>query len=56
MSILHKQSSYSEMDDLDKIINFLFVRREAVLSSRLEGTWSTIDEVLTPSANDSESS
>ena len=56
MAILHKLSSYSEMDELDKLINYLFVRREAVQSSRLEGTWSTIDEVLTPSTEDIEMS
>ena len=48
MTALNKLSSFSEMDDLDKLINYLFVRREAVQSSRLEGTWSTIDEVLSP--------
>jgi Fic family protein len=37
-----------EMSDLDKLINYLFVRREVVHSSRLEGTWSTIDHALTP--------
>lgn len=37
-----------EMSDLDKLINYLFVRREVVQSSRLEGTWSTIDHALTP--------
>lgn len=52
MSILHKLPAYSEMDDLDKLINYLFVRREAVQSSRLEGTWSTIDEVLSPESDD----
>ncbi len=39
---------YSQMSELDKLINYLFVRREVVQSSRLEGTWSTIDHVLTP--------
>ncbi len=39
---------YQEMSDMDKLINHLFVRREAVQSSRLEGTWSTIDHALTP--------
>jgi Fic family protein len=39
---------YNEMSELDKLINYLFVRREVVQSSRLEGTWSTIDHVLTP--------
>jgi Fic family protein len=52
MSILHKLPSFSEMDEIDKLINYLFVRREAVQSSRLEGTWSTIDEVLTPLSSD----
>jgi Fic family protein len=48
MSVLRKFPTYAEMDDLDKLINYLFVRKEAVESSRMEGTWSTIDEVLTP--------
>lgn len=39
---------FNEMSELDKLINYLFVRREVVQSSRLEGTWSTIDHVLTP--------
>jgi Fic family protein len=38
--------SYTEMGELEKLINYLFVRREAMESSRMEGTWSTIDEVL----------
>ena len=33
---------------LDRLTAYLFARREAVSSSRLEGTWSTIDSVLTP--------
>lgn len=53
MTALNKLSTFSEMDDLDKLINYLFVRREAVQSSRLEGTWSTIDEVLSPEQADS---
>jgi Fic family protein len=52
MRILNKHPEYSEMDELDKLINYLFVRKEAVESSRLEGTWSTIDEVLTPPSNE----
>ena len=39
---------FTDMSELDKLTNFLFVRREALQSSRMEGTWSTIDEVLTP--------
>jgi Fic family protein len=48
MKALQSLPSFCEMSDLDKIINYLFVRREAVQSSRLEGTWSTIDHALTP--------
>jgi hypothetical protein len=39
-------------DELDRMVSYLFIRREAVQSSRMEGTWSTIDQVLTPGAND----
>ncbi|MFH1263169.1 MAG: Fic family protein [Pseudomonadota bacterium] len=39
---------YKDVDEVDELISFLFVRREAVQSSRMEGTWSTIDHVLTP--------
>jgi Fic family protein len=39
---------YGSSDPLDKIVSYLFIRREAVQSSRIEGTWSTIDHILTP--------
>ena len=39
---------YSKMSEIDKVINYLFIRREVVQSSRMEGTWSTIDHALTP--------
>ena len=48
IKVLSSLATYQEMTELDKLINFLFVRREAVQSSRLEGTWSTIDHALTP--------
>lgn len=48
IKILSSLPTYQEMTEIDKLINFLFVRREAVQSSRLEGTWSTIDHALTP--------
>lgn len=35
-------------DELDKFVALLFQRREALTSSRMEGTWSTIDHVMTP--------
>jgi len=34
--------------ELDKFVALLFRRREALTSSRMEGTWSTIDHVMTP--------
>lgn len=49
---LNRLPAFDEMDELDKLINYLFVRREAVQSSRLEGTWSTIDAVLAPTILD----
>lgn len=48
LKTLNSLPRYNEMSGSDKLINFLFVRREVVQSSRLEGTWSTIDHVLTP--------
>ena len=38
-------------DELDKFVGLLFQRREALTSSRMEGTWSTIDHVMTPRDN-----
>lgn len=34
--------------ELERTTAYLLIRREAVSSSRMEGTWSTIDEVLSP--------
>lgn len=39
-------------DELDRFVDRLFQRREALASSRMEGTWSTMDHVLTPTDND----
>jgi len=50
--ILTRLPSFCEMSSIDKLINYFFVRREAVESSRIEGTWSTIDRVLTPAEID----
>lgn len=38
---------------LEGTSGYLLVRREAVSSSRMEGTWSTIDEALSPAESDS---
>jgi Fic family protein len=44
--IIHSLPQLNEMTEIDKLINYLFIRKEAVQSSRFEGTWSTIDHVL----------
>lgn len=48
LKALSSLPSTQEMTELDRLMNYLFVRQEAVQSSRLEGTWSTIDHALTP--------
>lgn len=48
LKVIGSLPAVSEMTELDKLVNYLFVRREVVQSSRLEGTWSTIDHALTP--------
>lgn len=48
MRVISKLPSLTEMNEVDRLINNLFIRREVVQSSRLEGTWSTIDHALTP--------
>ncbi|HPI40690.1 MAG TPA: Fic family protein [Pseudobdellovibrionaceae bacterium] len=45
---LKKLPSIDELKGRDRLILSLLVRREAVQSSRMEGTFSTIDQVLTP--------
>lgn len=47
-TILQHRPSTGEASDLDKLSAYLFARREAVSSSRMEGTWSTVDNALTP--------
>jgi len=47
--VLNKLPALEEMDEVDRTIAYLFARQEALTSSRMEGTWSTIDHVLTPS-------
>ena len=48
LRVLASLPAPGEMDDLDRLVSYLFVRREVVQSSRLEGTWSTLDHALTP--------
>ncbi len=47
-AVLARQQDPGGLSPIDKLLSYYFVRREAVESSRLEGTWSTIDEILTP--------
>ena len=48
LKAINRLPSLSNMSELDKLVHYLFAGREGVQSSRLEGTWSTIDHVLTP--------
>ena len=47
-AILQQRPSIAEAPAPDRLAAYLFARREAVSSSRMEGTWSTVDNVLTP--------
>src|SRR5689334_18330713 len=40
---LSRQKEFSALSGVDRLIGYYFIRREAVESSRIEGTWSTID-------------
>ncbi len=46
--IMAKQPYLEEANNLDRLVSYLFLRREAVESSRIEGTMSTIEHILTP--------
>lgn len=46
--VLQARTSLAAADEFQKTLAYLLVRREAVSSSRMEGTWSTVDEVLSP--------
>jgi len=46
--ILQSRPGIADASALDRLAAYLFARREAVSSSRMEGTWSTIDNVLAP--------
>ncbi len=48
LKILSSLPRLGEMSELDKLFQYLAIRREVVQSSRLEGTWSTVDHALTP--------
>jgi hypothetical protein len=48
IDIIQARTSLAAADEFQKTLAYLLVRREAVSSSRMEGIWSTIDEVLSP--------
>jgi len=49
---LQARPSLRSASEIQQTMAYLLVRREAVSSSRMEGTWSTIDEVLSPATDD----
>lgn len=48
MRVIEQLPHQNEIDELDHLVSHLFLRREAMQSSRMEGTWSTIDHIFTP--------
>jgi Fic family protein len=52
--VLNESQSFSEMDEIDRLVALLITRQEAVASSRIEGTYSTIDEVFSNPDTDEE--
>ena len=45
---LQERPSFANASEIQQTMAYLLVRREAVSSSRMEGTWSTVDEILSP--------
>lgn len=52
--VLQKLAPLSKMSNLEKFLSYLFVKREALSSSRMEGTWSTMELLLTPLEQEAE--
>ena len=50
--VLQSRPRMRSASHIESTTAYLLVRREAVASSRMEGTWSTIDEVLSPMTED----
>ena len=49
---INERPSLATATEIQQTMAYLLVRREAVSSSRMEGTWSTVDEVLSPAIAD----
>lgn len=52
--IIARLSPLKGMSELDKLLSYLFVKKEALSSSRMEGTWSTMDLLLSPVHEDAD--
>lgn len=50
---LQGRTRMTAVSELERTAAYLLMSREAVSSSRMEGTWSTVDEVLSPAGTDS---
>jgi Fic family protein len=50
--VLQGRPTMQLASEMQRSIAYLLVRREALASSRMEGTWSTVDEVLSPATDD----
>jgi Fic family protein len=50
--VLQARTDVQSASEIQRTMAYLLMRREAVSSSRMEGTWSTVDEVLTPVTDD----
>ncbi len=49
---LQGRPAVQSASEIQRTMAYLLAQREAVSSSRMEGTWSTIDEVLSPAIDD----
>ena len=49
---LQARPNLQSASPIQQTMAFLLVKREAVSSSRMEGTWSTVDELLSPAIGD----
>ena len=49
---MQERPSFANASEIQQTMAYLLVRREAVSSSRMEGTWSTVDEILSPADPD----
>jgi Fic family protein len=52
--VLNETKTFVDMDNTDHLLSFLIIRQEAVASSRIEGTFSTIDEAFSNPSLDAE--